>query len=278
MRIDSSTRLTCLLGHPVHHSISPAIHNASYSRVGVNAIYLAFDVLDFPKALDGLKALGAAGCNVTIPYKEVARDSVDWLSDEAELTGAVNTVKFEEKALGYNTDISGVIHSLEILGFRSVESALLIGAGGAARSVLAGLSGRVDRVYITSRRIERVEGILPLCNRLGLDAMAVEWEERSRIAGKVDLLINATPLGTLGEGVPLDPGSLKPGCYVFDLVYNPPETALVREAKRRGCRAVGGLPMLVRQAAEAERIWFGIDPDEDLMMEVAESLLGGGDG
>ncbi len=180
--------------------------------------------------------------------------------------------------MGYNTDVIGVIHSLEILGFRSVESALLIGAGGAARSVLAGLSGRVDRVYITSRRIERVEGILPLCNRLGLDAMAVEWEERSRIAGKVDLLINATPLGTLGEGVPLDPGSLKPGCYVFDLVYNPPETALVREAKRRGCRAVGGLPMLVRQAAEAERIWFGIDPDEDLMMEVAESLLGGGDG
>ncbi len=278
MRIDSRTRLTCLLGHPVHHSISPAIHNASYGRVGVNAIYLAFDVLDFPKALDGLEALGAAGCNVTIPYKEVARDSVDWLSDEAELTGAVNTVKFEEEALGYNTDVSGVVHSLEILGLRSVESALLVGAGGAARSVLAGLFGRVNRVYITSRRIERVERVLPLCNKLGLDAIAVEWEERSRIAGKVDLLINATPLGTLGEGVPLDPGSLKPGCYVFDLVYNPPETALVREAKRRGCRAVGGLPMLVRQAAEAERIWFGIDPDEELMMEVAESILGGGDG
>ncbi len=277
MGINSRTRLTCLLGHPVHHSISPAIHNASYESVGINAVYLAFDVLDFPAAVSGLEALGAVGCNVTIPYKEVAYDVVDWLSDEAELTGAVNTIRFDEEVSGYNTDISGVLHSLEILGFRSVGSALLLGAGGAARSVLVGLSGRVNKVYITSRNIERVKKILPLCDKLGLDAKAVSWEERSRIAEKADLLINATPLGTLGEGLPLEPRFLKQDCYVFDLVYNPPETVLVREAKRRGCRAIGGLPMLVKQAAEAEKIWFGIHPDEELMLKVAKSLLGGGD-
>ncbi len=274
MRLDSGTRLTCLLGHPVGHSISPAIHNASYREAGINSVYLAFDVSDFRRALDGLEALGAVGCNVTIPYKEAAWEASGWLSQEARLTGAVNTVKFDGTIMGYNTDVSGVLHSLDLLGAGSLDRALLLGAGGAARSVIVGLSGRVSEVYIASRSIERSRRILPLCGRVGIDCRAVRWEERSELAARVDLIVNATPVGTLGRGIPVDPASLREGCYVFDLVYNPPRTPLLMEAARRGCRTLGGLPMLVRQAAEAERIWFGISPDEELMMRTAIEALG----
>lgn len=277
MRIDSATKLTCLLGHPISHSLSPAIHNSSFEFLGINAVYLAFDVQDFPKALDGLREL-AVGCNVTIPYKEMARRLVEGLDEMAELTGSVNTVKFGEELVGYNTDVSGVIHSLDLLGVGELDEALLLGAGGAARSVLVGLSGRVRKVYVTSRRLERAKVLMPLCERLGLEAIPVPWEVRESYASKADLLVNATPLGTLGNGLPLNPNSLRPGCYVFDLVYNPPDTELVRRARERGCKALGGLSMLIRQAAEAEKIWFGVIPDEGIMADAAFSSLGGADG
>ena len=274
MWIDPETRLTCLLGHPVSHSVSPAIHNESYRRLGLNAVYLAFDVKNLSRAVEGLKELGAVGCNVTIPHKEEARGLVDLLSEEAEQVGAVNTIKFGDDLVGYNTDVHGVSHTLELLGVGEIDRALILGAGGAARSVLVGIAGRARLVYVTSRNIRGARGILELCGGVGLDALAIPWGERDLYLGEVDLLINATPVGTLGEGVPVDPRRLRPGCYVFDLVYNPPVTTLVREAVRRGCRALGGLPMLVRQAAEAERIWFGVEPDEEAMMRAAERALG----
>ncbi len=272
--MNSRTKLTCLIGHPVSHSISPIIHNASYRDMELNAVYLAFDVVDLPKALNGLGELGAVGCNITIPHKEPARNLMSWLSSTAEQVGAVNTVKFEDGFLGYNTDVSGVLYSLSLFNTSHFDNALLLGAGGAARSVLAGISGKVKKAYITSRRIDRARSILSLCNKLGLDAEAIPWEERNKYVGKVDLLINATPLGTLGEGIPIDPKLLRPECYVFDLVYNPPRTPLVREATGIGCKAIGGTPMLIRQASESERIWFGVNPNEEVMMEAAMKYLG----
>ncbi len=274
MMVDSETKLTCLIGHPVSHSISPIIHNASYRSLGLNYIYLAFDVTDLLKAINGLKELGAVGCNVTIPHKEAAYTLMEWLSDSAKQTGAVNTVKFDNGFLGYNTDVSGVLYSLELLGEGHFDRALLLGAGGAARSVLVGIAGRVGKVYVTSRRIERARNILNLGRRMGLDVEAISWEERGKYLVKSDLLINATPLGTLNEGIPVDPKLLEPDCYVLDLVYNPPETRLVREAIERGCRAIGGIPMLIKQASEAERIWFGVNPNEEVMLRAAMNYFG----
>ncbi len=274
MVVNSRTKLTCLIGHPISHSISPLIHNTSYRDLGLNAIYLAFDVIDLPKALRGLEELGAIGCNITIPHKELAQDLMSWLSDSAEQVGAVNTVKFDDGLLGYNTDVSGVIYSLNLFNTSHFDRVLLLGAGGAARSVLAGIFGRANRVYVTSRRIKRARGILSLCSRLGLDAEAIHWEEREKYVGKVDLLVNATPLGTLSEEIPINPKFLKPGCHVFDLVYNPPKTHLVKEAIRMGCEAVGGVPMLIRQASESEKIWFGANPNEEIMMRAAIDYLG----
>ncbi len=272
--IDSRTKLTCLIGHPISHSISPIIHNASYKNLGLNAVYLAFDVTDLSKALRDLRELGAVGCNITIPHKELAYDLMNWVSDDAKLVGAVNTVKFDGDLLGYNTDVSGVIYSLNLLSTSSFDIVLLLGAGGAARSVLAGISGRAKKVYVASRRIERARGILSLCSRLGLDAEAIHWEERNRYARGADLVINATPLGTMNEGIPIDSRSLKPDCYVFDLVYNPLKTRLVREATKMGCKAIGGIHMLIRQASESEKIWFSVNPNEEIMMRAAMDYLG----
>lgn len=242
--------------------------------MGLNAIYLAFDVINLPKAIVGLQEIGAVGCNVTIPHKEEACRLMDWLSEEARESGAVNTVKFEDRLLGYNTDVSGVLYSLELLDLGQVDSVLLLGAGGAARSVLLGVRERARKVFVTSRNIERARKILELCVRLGLDAEAVPWTERNSYLEKIDFLINATPVGTEERGIPINPALLRKGCYVFDLVYNPPRTPLIEEALKKGCKAIGGLPMLIRQAAEAERIWFGVEPPEDVMMMAALSYLG----
>lgn len=274
MNIDAETRLTCLLGHPVRHSASPAIHNASYRALGLNAIYLAFDVLRVRQAIEGLKELGAVGCNVTIPHKESVVELLDHVSEEARLIGAVNVVKFGDELEGFNTDVEGVRHSLKLLNAGG-EVALILGAGGAARAVLAALSGEYRKVFITSRSLERANSLLDLCSKLGIECESIAWERREFILEKADLLINATPLGTGGEEFPMDLSKLKSGAAVLDLVYNPPETHLVREARKLGCRALGGLKMLIRQAALSERIWFGVEPDEGIMEEAALKFLGG---
>ncbi|MEM0041191.1 MAG: shikimate dehydrogenase [Candidatus Korarchaeum sp.] len=273
LSLDANTKLTCLLGHPVGHSASPAIHNASYRRLGLNAVYLAFDILRLKPAIDGLRELGAIGCNITIPHKEGVVELLDHVDEEAVLVGAVNVVRFGEEVEGFNTDIEGVRYSLKLLD-ASGDKALILGAGGAARSVLAALSGSFKMVFVTSRNFERTKALASLCSKLGIDFHPLPWEERSSPLAEVDLVVNATPLGTGGGEFPLDLGKLRSDTAVLDLVYNPLETHLVREAKRRGCRAIGGLKMLVRQAAESERIWFDVEPDEGIMEEAALRFLG----
>jgi shikimate dehydrogenase len=274
LNLNAETKLTCLLGHPVKHSASPAIHNSSYRELGLNAVYLAFDVLRIDVAIEGLRELGAVGCNITIPHKEKVMELLDSLDERASLIGAVNVIKFGDELSGFNTDVDGVDYSLELLGIRSGESALILGAGGAARAVLASISGKFPKAYISSRDIGRVERLRELCLKLGIECIPLPWEARERALDRIELLVNATPLGTGGEGMPVDASKLS-GIAVLDLVYNPPETELVRIARERGCRAIGGLKMLIRQAAVSERIWFGVEPDERVMEEAALRFLGG---
>ncbi|MCD6348267.1 MAG: shikimate dehydrogenase [Candidatus Korarchaeota archaeon] len=274
-RITPNTKLTCLLGHPVSHSASPAIHNASYHVAGVDAIYLAFDVRDLERAVSGLQELGAVGCNITIPHKEEALRLATTLSEEVRLIGAINTLKFGEGGVeGYNTDVNGVLYSLELLDIKEVGEALLLGAGGAARAVVVALRDRVSKLVITSRSLWRAEGLATMASELGFESLAVPWERRNYFVERAELVVNATPVGTYGEGMPVDASRLQKGCAVFDLVYNPPDTPLVKAARQAECRALGGLPMLVRQAAESERMWFNIDPPEEAMMRAAKKFLG----
>ncbi|HID47729.1 MAG TPA: shikimate dehydrogenase, partial [Methanococcaceae archaeon] len=263
--INSKTKLLGLIGHPVEHSLSPVMHNRALKDKNLNYVYLAFDV--HPNKLkyvvDGAKALGTfKGFNVTVPYKVEVINYLDKLDREAQLIGAVNTVKIEDSiATGYNTDGLGARMALEEeIGKVKGKDILIVGAGGAARAVAFELA-KDNNITVVNRTVERAK------------LLAEEiWRKLNRKVNygdlKVDLrdyhiLIHATPVGMYPhvnvkpvidlEGIPRD-------MVVMDLIYNPRETALLREAKKRGAKTINGIGMLVYQGALAFEIWTGVKP------------------
>ncbi len=263
--IDASTRYCAVFGHPIKHSASPAMQNAGIAALGLNWRYLALEVQpeNLREAIAGAKRMGFVGLNLTVPHKLLAVEMVDVLDDSAKNWGAVNTIRFApdgngiNRTHGFNTDADAIIRSLredlgvELLGAR----VLLLGAGGAGRA--AALKLAADGV-----------GELHLVNRTETKAAAVADEIRTRSPGvkvsvgypsaEVDLVLNATSLGLRAED-PLpfatEKFSLRQTRAVYDMVYRPAETALLRAAKAAGCRTANGLGMLLYQGAKALEIW-----------------------
>ena len=262
-----STRLYGLIGSPISHSLSPAIHCAVYRAAGIDAVYLAWDTPQ-EKLEERVKALRnlAGGFNVTIPLKEVVLRLLDSLDEAAEAIGAVNTVRVEDGSLtGYNTDYLGVAECLR--GHRP-RVALIMGAGGAARAAVYALRGLgAVKVIIANRSLGRAQRFAEWCKSLGLDALAVSLSEAAGWAARADTVVNATPLGSEaccpGDAPPVLDG-LHEGQVVFDMVYRPLETLLLKRAQEAGARAVDGLCMLVWQALYADKIWLGVEPTSEL--------------
>lgn len=262
--IDARTRLVALLGHPVGHSLSPAMHNAGFREAGINACYLAFDVRpeDLGTALAGLKACGFAGANLTVPHKERVLPLLDDVDATAESVGAVNTVAWRDgRLVGYNTDGDGFLASLAEAGFDPRgRGALLFGAGGAARGVAhALLRAGAPRVWLANRTTARAER---LARALGeaVVPLPLEPEAVRRVAPGVSLVVNCTSAGMhprVGEAAWQDFTLFPPGTLAVDLVYNPARTEFLRRAEAAGLSTLGGLGMLVHQAAQAWRYWFG---------------------
>lgn len=259
---DSATKLLGLIGDPVGHSLSPALHSFLLSRAGLNYCYLAFRVGrdDLGNALAGMRALGIRGFNVTIPHKEAVIPLLDRLAPEAEGIGAVNVVVNEDGVLiGHNTDCQGFLRGLEVRGVPlSGMKAVVVGAGGAAAAVVYGLLSAGAEVAVANRTLSRAEALARRFSRLG----AVEAAPLERLPGllrEAGLLVNATPVGMWPhtERSPVPAGLLREGLLVYDLVYNPPKTGLLREAEARGCPVIGGLEMLVHQGVEALKLWTG---------------------
>ncbi|HEU4995234.1 MAG TPA: shikimate dehydrogenase [Gemmatimonadaceae bacterium] len=255
-----------LLGHPLGHSLSPLIQNAAIRAAGLDATYVACDVprsaLD--RTLDELRRERAAG-NVTVPYKELVLARCDRSTDAARAVGAVNTfwTAIDGARVGDNTDVGGfqaAAHSL-IGEPKAGESVAVLGAGGGAAAVLFAMKGwpRVS-VRLYSRTRSRAENLV---QRIGLDAEVAHTVDAA-VAGAT-LLVNATPVGLRDETTAVDVALLEPSCAVLDLAYRTGETALVRNAKARGLRAMDGLLMLVEQGALAFERWFGIEPDRHAM-------------
>jgi shikimate dehydrogenase len=271
-----ATRFVGILGWPLDHTLSPAIHNAAFRRLGLDWVYLSFPVPAerLAEAVAGLRALGAQGANVTMPHKEAVVDHLDELSGEAEVLGAVNTIQqLGGKLIGHNTDIGGFIEFVRSdAGFDpSGKTALVLGSGGAARAVVKGLSDAgAERVTVAARSSERARGVAGM----GRATDTLEWEEALRGAADVDLVVNATPLGMHGEN-PLPGVDFRSGQAVVDLVYEPPTTPLVQAARSRGADAWGGLGMLVQQAVAAFRIWTGREPPVEAMSAAAIHKLAG---
>ena len=267
--IDQHTELYCVIGSPVGHSLSPAMHNAAFSALHLNALYMAFEVKDLAGCLNGVRAFGIRGVSVTIPHKSSVIPFLDQVDQCALDIGSVNTiVNRNNKLKGYNTDALGAYAALKKVIDPSGKDCIIIGAGGAARAIGYILRNKGCKIIITNRskgRGEDLSGFLN-CDFIPLE----EIGDRGS-----DILINTTPVGMYPKvnDIPATKALLKKGMCCMDIVYNPLETRLLRTAKSLGCRTVNGLGMFVYQGAEQFRIWTGLEPPVDIMTKVIERIL-----
>lgn len=272
-----------LLGHPVGHSMSPLIHNDAFNVLGIDAAYHAFDVHpdQLKQAVDGIRALGLSGCNVTVPHKVAVMEYLDEVDEEARLIGAVNTIVNEDgKLKGYNTDGRGYVESLleKAQSSLSNKRILLVGAGGAARGVLVALLKEgIAHVSITNRTLEKAKPLLAIANELKTDARLLSLEEAEALLNQYDVIINTTSVGMSPNisDTPLSINSLKTGVIVSDLIYNPLETHFLQEAGKQGAEIANGVAMFVNQAALSFEYWTGIRPDRKKMEQLVLRQLGG---
>ncbi len=249
--LSGHTTVTGIIGEPVAHSRSPAIHNAAYQALGLDWVYVAFPVAvgSVRDALAGLAALGAAGCNVTMPHKAEAARACSRLEASAAALGVVNTVVTRPGCLvGSSTDGDGFLDAAREADVPlEGRSVLVVGAGGAARALVHSLGTAGARVVVAARRPDvaaEAAALAPGARAVALDQVATELPTS-------DVVVNATPLGMRGEPPPFDPSALHAGQVVVDAVYSPPETPLLTAARERGARPLNGLGMLVHQAARS---------------------------
>lgn len=262
-----------MIGAPVRHSLSPALHNAAFDALGLDWVYLAFEVPAGAAgaAVEAMRTLGIDGLNVTMPHKEDVVAAVDKLSPVAERLHAVNTVVRRGGVLvGESTDGEGFVAALRRdEGFDPAgKRCVVLGAGGAARAVVLALADAgAASVTVVGRTPERAAAAAALAGGRGRVGEAAE-------AAEADLVVNATPVGMAGDpSLPLDAGLLGPGQVVADLVYHPLATPLLEAARSRGAMAVNGLGMLIHQAALAFRLWTGEDPPLEVMSAAALRAL-----
>lgn len=271
-----------LIGYPLSHSLSPLMHNQALSYLNFDGIYLPLPTPDLEIAIYAVRSFGWRGVNVTIPYKERVLPLLDRLTPEAEECGAVNLVINERGLLvGYNTDGEGFLDSLGAAGFAVAgRRCTILGAGGAARAIALALArGGADSITIVNRTPARSEGIAgQIGKKYVLPVKLCTWQEADRSVWRgTELLINTTPLGMypdMDEMPPVDLESLPWDCLVADIVYNPVQTKLLKEAKRRGLNIVTGTGMLVYQGARSFELMTGLKPPVNIMFEVVNDYLG----
>jgi len=273
--LTAKTRVYGVVADPVGHSLSPVVHNAALAAAGIDAVYVPFRVPaeQFDEFLSNAPRWPLAGLSVTSPHKEAVLRHCRHKDDLVKAIGAANTVAFGPDGMAaFNTDATAAVESLEAAiaeqenlsndGGMPVKTTLVLGAGGAARAVAFGLKRKGIDVTVTSRTTERADKIAA-----EVGCKAVAWNSRHRLP--YDCLVNATPVGMHPnvDETPYEKDHLRPYMLVFDTVYNPENTLLVKEARAAGCRTVTGVEMFVRQAAIQFRIWHGVDPDPRLMRE-----------
>ena len=281
MKIDGYTRLAAVVANPIKHSISPFIHNSAFEATGINGVYLAWEVEmgDLAETLANIRRYQMFGINLSMPYKEEVIPYLDELSDEVRLIGAVNTVVNQNgNLIGYNTDGKGFFKSLPsftILG----KKMTLLGAGGAAKAVLAQaiLDGASQvSVFVRSTSMEKTKAYLEtLQSETGFRVDLYALEEHSVLQERIaasDLLVNATSVGMDGKSSPVPENLLLPeNLLVADIIYQPFETPFLQWAKSQGNVAVNGLGMLLYQAAEAFKLWTGKDmPTDEIWQSLTE--------
>jgi shikimate dehydrogenase len=266
--IDGATTVVGIIGDSVRGSLSPRLQNAAFAALGLSWCYVAFPVTRecLGPALRGVPALGIAGVNVTVPHKEAALAYLDDTADDARIIGAVNTIQVAGgRLIGHNTDTAGLLDALTRDGGMAVrgQRTAVVGAGGAARAAAFALAGAgADAVTIINRNWDRAAALADAVRqvfRCAVDAVPLDGTAVAAALGEASLLVQATTVGGGAQRMlsPISNQLLHPGLFVMDMIYDPAETVLVREARSMGCRTLGGLPMLVYQGARAFEIWTG---------------------
>jgi shikimate dehydrogenase len=280
MAADSLQPIVCCLGQPVAGNPTQYMMEKAFAAAGLDWRYLTLEVPaeKLADAVKGLRALGFKGANFTIPHKVAVIPLLDELSPAAELMGAVNCVnRVGDKLVGENTDGKGFVQSLREFGDPAGKRMVILGAGGAARAIAVelALSGAAH-LTIVNRSAERGQSLATLLReRVKVQADFVPLAGDYEIPADADVFINATSIG-LGDDAaraPVAAGSLRPNLIVADVVFNPPETWLIRTAAQRDCRPLDGLGMLVNQAIIGFKIWTGVEPEAAVMREALEEFL-----
>jgi shikimate dehydrogenase len=289
--IDGQTQLVGVIGWPIAHSLSPAMHNAAFEALGLNWRYVALPVRPgrVRQAIDGLEALGLRGANVTVPHKEAVIPYLDVVPERVARFGAVNTIICERggngqgRLRGENTDVQGFVHALREGGFDPQRRrVLVVGAGGGARGVVYGLCGAgAAEVVVLNRTPARAERLVAdLSAHAGgtqIESGALTPSALAARAGEADLMVNTTTVGMwphVDASIWPDDRALPAHLAVCDLVYRPLRTRLLRQASEAGALTVDGLGMLVAQGALSFEMWTGQWPPEDLMRAACEAVLG----
>ena len=283
MNINADTLCLGLIGNPIRHSLSPQLHNAVFKKMGINAVYIPLTVENsqLEQALYGLQSLNFRGINVTIPFKESVVKYMDELSVEAQDCGAVNVIHFDQgKMIGHNTDGQGLIKSLQQEGVDLRGRALILGAGGAARSIVAALaSAGIDEIELFDIETQRAENLSSQASShtaVRITGQLLNEEHFLASARSANLIINCSPVG-MHPHIASSPIATLKGVnaetVVVDIIYNPEETMFLKIARQEGCKTINGLPMFVHQAALTLEILLGISPPVEYMKEVVRHSL-----
>jgi shikimate dehydrogenase len=281
LRISGKTKLCAVIGDPVEHSLSPCIHNAAFQHLGLDYVYAAFTVEKgaLSEAMQGVRSLGIFGLNVTMPHKVDIIPHLDRLDETAQKVGAVNTVLNYIELIGYNTDAPGAMNALKAHeGNPYDKKVVILGAGGASRSISFAIAEEAGELVILNRTPEKAEA---LASKISSEIdREVRWGMLSNHVLDEELvdaviLINATSVGMHPNDseTPVDKSLLREDMVVFDLVYNPLETRLLRAAKSIGAQTIDGLTMLVYQGAASFEIWTERKAPVNVMIKAAMEEL-----
>ena len=282
--ISGRTRVLGVIGDPIAHTLSPAMHNAALQALELDGVYMPFHVRPdrLGEAIAGVRALDLLGLNVTVPHKQAVMEYLDEIAAEATAIGAVNTIAFTDGMLkGYNTDAFGILENLRSEGGLETlpEHVVLLGAGGAGRAILYALlqQTEVREILLLNRTAARAESLArdldPAADRVTVGSLDQDHAEQIRAS---ELLINSTAAGMYpqAEASPLADGrGLHRDMLVVDIVYKPQRTVLMEQAGKEGARALNGLGMLAHQGAQSFAIWTGQTPPVDTMMEAALAFI-----
>lgn len=254
------TKTYAVIGDPIDHSLSPAIHNAAFAFLGLDCSYIAYRIPkdDLAAGIESLKLINIAGFNVTIPHKVQMMKFLDYADEDCKIIGATNTVDNQNgKFKGYNTDMDGFLEPIKKRNLSCKDSnVLLVGAGGAARAIVAAFAKeKAHKITITNRTKEKAEELVKFANKLGMESEYTDLTTAGNTAGNYKFIVNATSVGMKGNTSPISTRTINKDCMVYDIVYMPVDTELLEQSRKQGATTVYGWEMLLAQAMRSFEIW-----------------------